>query len=152
MDNSNTSNTSKIQQFFRHHDRGYVMAFVLITACFALWGFANNVTTPMVGAFSKIFRMSTTEASLVPIAFNLGYFCMAFPAAIFMQRYSYKSGILMGLALYALGALLFLPARLVGDFYPFLFAYFILTCGLSFLETTCHPYIYNMGSERHAIQ
>ena len=143
---------SKIQQFFQHHDRGYLMAFILITACFALWGLANNVTTPMVGAFSRIFRMDTTEASLVPLAFNLGYFCMAFPAAIFVQRHSYKGGILVGLGLYAIGTLLFIPARLLGDFYPFLFAYFILTCGLSFLETTCHPYIYKMGTERHAIQ
>ena len=68
---------------------GSVAAFALITACFALWGFANNVTSPMVGAFSKIFRMSTTEATMVPVAFNLGYFCMAFPAALFIQRYSF---------------------------------------------------------------
>ncbi|MBR1547190.1 MAG: L-fucose:H+ symporter permease [Prevotella sp.] len=146
------SSQSKIQQFFQHHDKGYFVAFVLITACFALWGFANNVTTPMVGAFSRIFRISTTEATLVTIAFNLGYFCMAFPAALIIQRYSYKTGILTGLGLYALGTILFVPSRYIGDFYPFLFAYFILTCGLSFLETTCHPYIYDMGSERHAIQ
>ena len=138
--------------FFQRYDRTYFTAFLLITICFALWGFANNVTTPMVGAFSKIFRMSTTEASLIPIAFNLGYFCMAFPAAIFIQRYSFKGGIVAGLALYALGALIFIPARFIGDFYPFLGAYFILTCGLSFLETSCNPYIYCMGNEHHAIQ
>ena len=140
------------KKFFQEHDRNYFMSFLLITACFALWGFANNVTNPMVGALSRIFRISTTEASLVPIAFNLGYFCMAFPAAIFIQRHSFKGGILVGLALYALGALIFIPARSLGAFYPFLGAYFILTCGLSFLETSCHPYIYCMGSERHAIQ
>ena len=131
---------------------GSVAAFALITACFALWGFANNVTSPMVGAFSKIFRRSTTEATMVPVAFNLGYFCMAFPAALFIQRYSFKWGVLVGLGLYAVGALLFLPAAAFGVFTPFLAAYFILTCGLSFLETSCNPYVYCMGSEKRAIQ
>jgi FHS family L-fucose permease-like MFS transporter len=146
MDENNS-----FKYFFQHHNRTYFTAFLLITACFALWGFANNVTTPMVGAFSRIFRIGATEASLVPIAFNLGYFCMAFPAAVFIQRYSFKGGILVGLGLYALGALLFFPSRMIGEFYPFLFSYFILTCGLSFLETSCNPYIYCMGSEAHAI-
>ena len=140
------------KDFFERHDHTYFVAFLLITACFALWGFANNVTNPMVNAFSTIFRISTFEASLVPIAFNLGYFCMAFPAAMFIQRYSFKRGVLVGLALFAIGTLLFLPARSIGTFLPFLVAYFILTCGLSFLETSCNPYIYCMGSERHAIQ
>ena len=131
---------------------GFVTSFVLVTACFVLWGFANNVTSPMVGAFSKIFRMSTFEASMVPVVFNLGYFCMAFPAALFIQRYSFKWGVLTGLILYAVGALLFLPAKAIGIFTPFLLAYFILTCGLSFLETSCNPYIYCMGSEKTGIQ
>ena len=131
---------------------GFVTSFVLITACFALWGFANNVTSPMVGAFSKIFRMSTFDATMVPVVFNLGYFCMAFPAALFIQRYSFKWGVLTGLILYAVGALLFLPAKAIGVFPPFLLAYFILTCGLSFLETSCNPYIYCMGSEKTGIQ
>lgn len=135
-----------------HQERNYLVVLSLITACFALWGFANNVTTPMAGAFSRIFRISSVEASLVPIAFNLGYFCMAIPAALFIQRYSFKRGILVGLALYAVGALLFLPAKSVGEFYPFLVAYFILTCGLSFLETSCNPYVCQMGSERHSVQ
>ncbi len=138
--------------FFRIEDKKYLTAWVLVTACFALWGFANNVTTPMVNDFSKIFRISTTEASLVPVVFNLGYFCLAFPAAIFIQKYSYKWGIVLGLALYAAGALFFIPARWIGAFYPFLTAYFVLTCGLSFLETSCNPYIYSLGSKPHAIQ
>ena len=132
--------------------RDYMAAFVLITICFALWGSANNVTSPMVAAFSKIFRMSTTEATLVPVAFNLGYFCMAFPAAIFIQRFSFKWGVMVGLGLYAFGALMFIPAKAMGVFYPFLFAYFILTCGLSFLETSCNPYVYCMGREETGIQ
>ena len=142
----------KNNSFTKREIGGSLTAFVLITLCFALWGFANNVTSPMVGAFSKIFRMSTTEATLVPVAFNLGYFCMAFPAALFIQRFSFKWGVLVGLALYALGALLFLPAKSMGMFMPFLGAYFILTCGLSFLETSCNPYVYSMGDEKSAIQ
>lgn len=140
------------EKFFYIDKKKYLMAWLLITACFALWGFANNVTTPMVNAFSKIFCISTAEASLVPVVFNLGYFCLAFPAAMFIQKYSYKLGVIVGLGLYALGALAFIPARMIGDFYPFLMAYFILTCGLSFLETACNPYIYTLGSKRFAIQ
>lgn len=128
----------------------YLLPFVLITSCFALWGFANDITNPMVKAFSKIFRMSVTDGALVQVAFYGGYFAMAFPAAMFIRRYSYKAGILMGLGLYALGALLFFPAKLTGQYYPFLAAYFIMTCGLSFLETSANPYILSMGDEQTA--
>lgn len=89
----------------------YLIPFILVTLCFALWGFANDITNPMVKAFSKIFRMSVTEGALVQVAFYGGYFCMAFPAAIFIRKFSYKSGVLMGLGLYATGALLFFPPR-----------------------------------------
>lgn len=125
----------------------YVLPFILITTCFALWGFANDITNPMVKAFSKIFRMSVTHGSLVQVAFYGGYFCMALPAAMFIRKFSYKAGVLVGLGLYALGALLFLPAKSVGVYGFFLIAYFIMTCGLSFLETSCNPYILSMGSE-----
>ena len=128
----------------------YVVPFILITSCFALWGFANDITNPMVKAFSKIFRMSVTDGALVQMAFYGGYFAMAFPAAMFIRRYSYKAGVLMGLTLYAVGAFLFFPAKLTGSYYPFLLAYFILTCGLSFLETSCNPYILSMGTEETA--
>ena len=104
----------------------------------------------MVKAFSKIFRMSVTDGALVQLAFYGGYFVMAFPAALFIRKYSYKTGILLGLGLYALGALLFIPASMLGYYYPFLIAYFILTCGLSFLETSSNPYILSMGDERTA--
>ena len=125
----------------------FLIPFILVTLCFALWGFANDITNPMVKAFSKIFRMSVTEGALVQVAFYGGYFCMAFPAAIFIRKFSYKSGVLMGLGLYATGALLFFPAKMVGVYGCFLIAYFIMTCGLSFLETSCNPYILTMGSE-----
>jgi FHS family L-fucose permease-like MFS transporter len=130
--------------------RGILGPFILVTSCFALWGFANDITNPMVKAFSKILLMSNFEGSLVQFAFYGGYFAMAFPAAMFIKRFSYKAGLLMGLALYAGGALLFIPASLTMVFWPFLVAYFILTCGLSFLETSANPYILSMGAEETA--
>lgn len=142
-DNSNNG-------ILRRNGVNYILPFILITTCFALWGFANDITNPMVKAFSKIFRMSVAEGTLVQVAFYGGYFAMAFPAAIFIRKYSYKAGVLLGLALYAVGALLFFPAKMTGNYYPFLAAYFILTCGLSFLETSCNPYILTMGSEESA--
>ena len=131
-------------------EKRYLLVFILVTTCFALWGFANDITNPMVKAFSKIFRMSVTDGTLVQVAFYGGYFCMALPAALFIKRFSYKSGILMGLGLYAIGALMFIPAMAIGSYYPFLIAYFILTCGLSFLETTANPFILSMGEKETA--
>ena len=144
------NNASKANGVLTKDGVSFLVPFLLITSCFALWGFANDVTSPMVKAFSKIFRMSVTEGALVQVAFYLGYFVMAFPAAIYIQRRSFKAGVMIGLLLYAVGALMFIPARSVGMYYPFLLAYFIMTCGLSFLETSCNPYIYCMGSEETA--
>ncbi len=130
--------------------RSVLVPFILVTSLFFAWGFANDITNPMVKAFSKIFRMSTTDGALVQLAFYGGYFAMAFPAALFIRKFSYKSGILVGLALYAIGALMFIPASETGLYFPFLIAYFILTCGLSFLETSSNPYILSMGDEATA--
>lgn len=141
---------TKKQPLLKHNGVNYIVPFILITTCFALWGFANDITNPMVKSFSKIFRMNVTQGALVQVAFYGGYFAMAFPAALFIKKFSYKSGILMGLALYAIGAFLFFPAKMTGSYYPFLLAYFILTCGLSFLETSANPYILTMGPEENA--
>ena len=132
--------------------KNFLIPFILLTSCFALWGFSNDMTGPLVKAFSKIFRMSVTEGALVPMAQYLGYFAMAFPAAMFIQRYTFKAGVLFGLGLFVAGVFLFIPAKMMGYYYPFLIAYFILTCGLSFLETSCNPYIYCMGPEETATQ
>ena len=129
---------------------GMLLPFVCVTSLFFAWGFAHDLTNPMVKAFSKIFRMSVTDGALVQLAFYGGYFVMAFPAALFIRKYSYKRGIVVGLSLYALGALLFIPAAMWGIYYPFLIAYFIMTCGMSFLETTANPYILSMGDESTA--
>lgn len=143
---SNKKNESILQK----DGVSYVVPFILITSCFALWGFANDITNPMVKAFSKIFRMSVADGTLVQVAFYGGYFAMAFPAAMFIRKYSYKAGVMLGLGLYAVGAFLFFPSMLTGNYYPFLISYFILTCGLSFLETSSNPYILSMGTEETA--
>ena len=130
----------------------FLLPFILITSLFALWGFANDITNPMVSAFKKILELNNTQASWVQMAFYGGYFTMALPAAIFAKKYSYKTGILIGLALYAIGALLFYPAAAYEEFAFFLMALYILTFGLAFLETTANPFILSMGSEETATQ
>jgi len=132
--------------------RELLLPFILITTLFALWGFANDITNPMVSAFKKVLELNNTQASWVQMAFYGGYFTMALPAAMFAKKYSYKKGVLMGLALYAIGALLFYPAAAYEQFIFFLFALYILTFGLAFLETTANPYILSMGSEETATQ
>ncbi|PQB08900.1 L-fucose:H+ symporter permease [Polaribacter filamentus] len=127
-----------------------LIPFILITSLFALWGFANDITNPMVAAFGTIMEISTAKAALVQFAFYGGYATMAIPAALFVRKYSYKKGILFGLTLYAIGALLFYPAAQFEVFGFFLGSLYILTFGLAFLETTANPYILSMGDERTA--
>lgn len=129
-----------------------LLPFILVASLFALWGFANSVTDPMVQAFKKVLELSNSQAAWVQMAFYGGYFCMALPAALFMRRYSYKVGILIGLALYATGALLFYPAAQTESFMFFCFGLYILTFGLAFLETAANPYILAMGSKQSATQ
>lgn len=130
--------------------RSIVFPFILVTTLFALWGFANDITNPMVAAFKNILLISNFESSLVQFAFYGGYCFMAIPAAIFIKKFDYKKGILMGLALYSIGCFLFIPAGHAMAFWAFLIAYFIMTCGLAFLETTSNPYILSMGPEATA--
>ncbi|WP_299666687.1 L-fucose:H+ symporter permease [uncultured Polaribacter sp.] len=130
--------------------KSVIVPFILITSLFALWGFANDITNPMVRAFQKVLELSNVEASYVQLAFYGGYGCMAIPAALFVNKYSYKTGILVGLALYSLGALLFFPAAQYESYAFFLASYYILTFGLAFLETTSNPYILSMGAKETA--
>ncbi|MFS4417793.1 L-fucose:H+ symporter permease [Maribacter sp. 2307ULW6-5] len=129
-----------------------LIPFILITSLFALWGFANAVTDPMVQAFKKVLELSNAQASWVQMAFYGGYFCMALPAALFVRKYSYKTGVLIGLALYAGGALLFYPAAVTEQFWFFCLGLYVLTFGLAFLETTANPYILAMGHPKTATQ
>ena len=132
--------------------QAYLVSFILVTLCFPLWGFANDITNPLVKAFSKVLQMSAAEGTWVQVAFYGGYGVMAIPAALFIKKFSYKAGLMLGLAFYALGAFLFIPAAGAQAFAPFLFAFFVMTCGLSFLETSANPYILSMGPKETATQ
>ncbi len=129
-----------------------LIPFILVTSLFTLWGFANAVTDPMVQAFKKVLELSNSQAAWVQMAFYGGYFCMALPAAMFMRKYSYKTGILIGLGLYAIGALLFYPAALSEKFWFFCLGLYILTFGLAFLETAANPYALALGPKETATQ
>ncbi|MCR9083729.1 MAG: L-fucose:H+ symporter permease [Cyclobacteriaceae bacterium] len=132
--------------------KSLLLPFVLITSLFALWGFANDITNPMVAAFKRVLELNNVQASWVQLAFYGGYFTMALPAAFFIKKYSYKTGVLLGLGLYAFGALLFYPAASWESYGFFLASLYILTFGLAFLETTANPYILSMGPEQTATQ
>ena len=130
--------------------RQVLVPFILVTSLFALWGFANDITNPMVAAFGTLMELSNAKAAWVQLAFYGGYATMAIPAAIFVRRFIYKKGIILGLALYSLGALLFYPAAKFEAFGYFLMSLYILTFGLAFLETTASPYIMSMGEDKTA--
>lgn len=132
--------------------KNLLLPFILITSLFALWGFANDITNPMVAAFKRVLELNNTQASWVQLAFYGGYFTMALPAAFFIKKYSYKTGILLGLGLYGVGALLFYPAAAWESYGFFLASLYILTFGLAFLETTANPYILSMGPAETATQ
>ena len=128
-------------------EKKYLLTFILITSLFALWGFANDITNPMVAAFQTVMELSAAKASLVQFAFYGGYATMAIPAALFAKRFSYKKGILLGLILYAIGAFMFIPAANRQEFSFFCISLYVLTFGLAFLETTANPYILSLGSK-----
>lgn len=129
-------------------EKQYLIPFVLITSLFALWGFANDITNPMVAAFQTVMELSAKKASLIQFAFYGGYATMAVPAALFIRKYTYKTGILLGLALYAVGAFLFIPAASMQSFTFFCLSLYILTFGLAFLETTANPFILSLGDKQ----
>ena len=128
-------------------EKKYVLTFVMMTSLFALWGFANDITNPMVAAFQTMMEISAAKAALIQFAFYGGYATMAIPAALFIRRFSYKSAILLGLGLYAVGAFLFIPAAAYQQFGFFCLSLYILTFGLAFLETTANPFILSLGDK-----
>lgn len=131
----------------------FIFPFIMITSLFALWGIANDLTNPMVSAFKKVIpELTNVQASLVQFAFYFGYFFMALPAALFIRKYNYKSGIILGLSLYAIGAFLFYPAAKYEEFNYFLISLWVITCGLAFLETTSNPLILSLGDKETATQ
>ncbi len=128
-------------------EKKYLVTFILVTSLFALWGFANDFTNPMVAAFRTVMELSNFKASMIQFAFYGGYATMAIPAALFIRKYSYKGGILVGLALYAAGAILSMPAASMQSFTFFCLSLYILTFGLAFLETTANPFILSLGDK-----
>jgi len=132
--------------------RHILWPFILLTSCFAWWGLANNMTDTLLAAFKKIMSMSDFQTSWIQIAFYGSYFCLALPAAIFIKRFTYKAGVLLGLGLFISGALLFYPASKTMNYFHFLAALYILAGGLSILETSANPYIIAMGSNETGTQ
>ncbi len=124
-----------------------MITFALVTSLFFLWGLANNMTDTLLAAFKRIMSMTDFQTSMVQMSFYGAYFCLALPAAVIIKRYTYKTGILLGLGMYMVGALLFYPASITMVYGHFLTALFILAGGLSILETTANPYIIAIGPE-----
>lgn len=131
-------------------ERQNLLPFALVSILFLLWGLANNMTDTLLAAFKKVMLMSDSQTSLIQFAFYGSYFCFALPAALFVKKFSYKAGIILGLMLYAGGAILFLPAAKAESYLFYLVAIYILAGGCSVLETTANPYILSMGSAETA--
>ena len=131
-------------------DRRHAVPFALVTSMFLLWGLGNNMPDTRLAAFKRIMSMSDTQTSLIQFAFYGSYFCFALPAALFIRRRSFKSGIILGLLLYAAGAMLFLPAARVASYGFYLVAIYVMAGGCSVLETTANPYVMSMGDPRTA--
>ncbi len=132
-------------------ERKYILPFVLLSSCFMWWGIANNLTDPLVRVFKAVFgELSTFQASLIQFAFYFGYFCMAIPGAIISRKYSYKTGVLVGLGIYALGCFLLYPSTQMQKFVYFCISYYILASGLGILETNANPYILVLGPRETA--
>ncbi|MEI9919510.1 MAG: L-fucose:H+ symporter permease [Bacteroidota bacterium] len=132
--------------------KSYVLPLALVTTLFFLWGLANILNSALIAQFQPLFEIGRAQALLVETAFYFGYFTIAIPAAIFMEKYSYKKGILFGLILYAIGALMFIPAAQFLTFGFFLFALYIIASGLAFLETAANPYVTMLGKPESSVQ
>jgi len=140
----------KDSSLLRLNGKSMIVPFILVTSLFFFWGVANNLNDTMLAAFKKIMSMSDVQTSFIQMAFYGAYFCFALPAALFIKRFSYKAGVLLGLAMYAVGALLYYPAGQTGSYAFYLVAIYVLAGGCSILETTANPYILSMGSPETA--
>ena len=131
-------------------DRKYLVPFVLITLLFFLWGFARAILDVLNKHFQNALHISITHSSLIQVTTYLGYFLMAIPAGIFINRYGYRRGVVFGLILFGAGSLMFIPGAAMGSFYAFLLCLFIIGCGLVFLETAANPYVTELGAKETA--
>ena len=135
---------------FKANGINFVVPFVLITTLFFLWGFARAILDVLNKHFQNTLDISITESSLIQVTTYLGYFLMAIPAGLFINRFGYRRGVVFGLLLFGIGALLFVPCTEAGTLYAFLFALFIIGCGLTFLETAANPYVTELGAKETA--
>ncbi|MBQ7819728.1 MAG: L-fucose:H+ symporter permease [Bacteroidales bacterium] len=133
-------------------EKAVLAPFIMLVSCFVLWGLLNNMTDNLVPAFGKIFMMSAVDSSYVQIAFYGAYAVLAIPAAIIIKKFSYRVGVLVGLGLYIVGALGYIPSAMIQSYDMFLVSIFVLACGLSVLETTCNPYVISLGAKETSIQ
>ena len=131
-------------------DKKYLVPFILITSLFFLWGFARAILDVLNKHFQNALHISITHSALIQVTTYLGYFLMAIPAGIFINRYGYRRGVVFGLLLFGLGSLLFIPGAAIGSFYAFLLCLFIIGCGLVFLETAANPYVTELGARETA--
>lgn len=131
-------------------DKKYLVPFILITSLFFLWGFARAILDVLNKHFQNALHISITQSALIQVTTYLGYFLMAIPAGIFINKYGYRRGVVFGLLLFGLGAIFFIPGALIGSFTAFLFCLFVIGCGLVFLETAANPYVTELGARETA--
>ena len=131
-------------------DRQYRLPFVLLTSLFFLWGFAHAILDVLNKHFQEMLDISKTHSAFIQVTMYMGYFVMAIPAGLFINRFGYRSGVVFGLLLYGIGALLFIPGQYFVSFNAFLFALFVIGCGLTFLETAANPYVTELGAKETA--
>ncbi|HEX3008094.1 MAG TPA: L-fucose:H+ symporter permease [Bacteroidales bacterium] len=136
----------------RANGKNYLVPFLLVTSLFLLWGFAHGLLDVLNKHFQDTLHVKKAQSALVQFAVYIGYFAMGIPAGLMMKRFGYRKGIILGLLLFATGAFLFYPAALMGSFWPFLLALFIIACGLAFLETAANPYTTVLGPQESAAQ
>lgn len=131
-------------------DKKYLVPFILITSLFFLWGFARAILDVLNKHFQNALHISITQSALIQVTTYLGYFLMAIPAGIFINKYGYRRGVVFGLLLFGLGAIFFIPGAAIGSFSAFLFCLFVIGCGLVFLETAANPYVTELGAKETA--
>ena len=131
-------------------DKKYLVPFILITSLFFLWGFARAILDVLNKHFQNALHISITQSALIQVTTYLGYFLMAIPAGIFINKYGYRRGVVFGLLLFGLGAIFFIPGAAIGSFSAFLFCLFVIGCGLVFLETAANPYVTELGARETA--
>ncbi|CEP48168.1 L-fucose:H+ symporter permease [Paraclostridium sordellii] len=152
MDGKLSSSVSNKQELTPIVPKKYIAHFIMLISCFVLWGLLNNMTDNLVPAFGRIFMLEAADASLTQVAFYGSYAVLALPAAILIKKYSYRTGVLVGLGLYIVGAMGYIPAAISQNFNLFLASVFVLAGGLSILETTCNPYVISLGSPETSVR